>query len=87
MTAMLAVESTGGFKLPAEVKRAIWGDQMVDAQLWQPVVRDICAAVGLPMADEAAAGYPGSSAVFAVNRQAVIKLFPPFFARDFVVEI
>ena len=32
------------------------------------------------------AGYPGSCAVFLIEKQAVIKIFPPLFSADFAIE-
>ncbi len=50
---------------------------MTDTWLFQPVIRDICSALSLQQSSDPAAGYPGSCAVFVVDEQVVIKLYPP----------
>lgn len=83
---MIRIEVTNGPYLPANITRENWRDMMSNAQLWRPVAAEICTAVGLPMSAGLVAGFPGSSAVFAVDERFVIKLFPPLFAGDFAVE-
>ncbi len=85
--AMKVVEARQRSGLPAEIGRDSWGDLMTDVRLWQPVIKDIWAAVDLQMGDGLAVGYPGSCAVFLVDGQAVIKLYPPLFAKDFHIEL
>lgn len=83
---MIRIDVTGQPRLPAEINRENWGDLMTDVHLWQPVIEEICSAVGMEMNAGLVAGYPGSCAVFVVAEQAVIKLFPPIFASDFKIE-
>jgi hygromycin-B 7''-O-kinase len=50
-------------------------------------VRRICQDNGLVVADKITAGFPGSSAVFIVDKQAVVKIFPPFLIGNCHLEI
>ncbi len=83
---MIRIEVTTDPHLPAVIDREHWRDLMLDAHVWRPVAADIFAALGMPMSAELVAGFPGSSAVFVIDQRFVIKLFPPMFAGDFVVE-
>ena len=56
-----------------------------DAALWEPVVRRICQRHGFP-AGAVKAGFPGTCAVFVVDEQVVVKLYPPMLPQDFLRE-
>ena len=73
--------------LPAVIDGNKWGAIFTDAVLWQPVVRRICQEMGLAPALSIKSGYPGSCAVFIVDREIVLKLYPPLFAADFEREL
>ncbi len=81
--------------LPTVDNWAEWGAIFTDAALWQPVVRRICqenpVSVGLTAEDvpcqEIEAGFPGSTAVFIVDERIVVKIFPPFLAADYELEV
>lgn len=62
-----------------------WGRIFTDIALWTPVVREICRRSGLP-AREIAPGYPGTNAVFVVDRAWVVKVYAPFCHHDFALE-
>jgi len=62
-----------------------WGRVFTDAVLWAPAVREVCRQNHLPVT-EIEAGYPGTNAVFIVDRRYVVKLFCPFCREDFALE-
>ncbi|MCA9933046.1 MAG: aminoglycoside phosphotransferase family protein [Ardenticatenaceae bacterium] len=62
-----------------------WSAMFTDAALWQPVVRRICRQHGLT-AGTVKAGFPGTCAVFVVDEQVVVKLYPPMLPQDFLRE-
>jgi hygromycin-B 7''-O-kinase len=72
--------------LPDSVGWENWGMLFLDVNLWRPVVAHICAAMAINQATQIEAGFPGGCAVFIVDRQVVIKLYPPMMARDFYRE-
>ena len=81
------------FYLPAIHDWADWGPLFTDAARWRPAVAALWAAepslaarTGLAAIDTLTAGYPGTCAVFLLDETAVIKLFPPMVAGDFVRE-
>lgn len=83
---MIRIEMKDELALPVDIDRDNWGPLMTDVQLWSPVLTRIGSATGLDVDAGMVAGYPGSSAVFVIGEQAVIKIFPPIFAGDFAVE-
>ena len=60
-----------------------WGAMFGNAALWKPVVRKICQDTGAAAGEEIVSAYPGSSAVFIVDKQVVVKIFAPFLTQDF----
>ncbi len=72
--------------LPADIGWHNWKGLFTDAALWRPVVTQICREHHLAAAERVEAGFPGSNAVFVVDEQIVIKLFPPLFVHDYPVE-
>jgi hygromycin-B 7''-O-kinase len=72
--------------LPAAVSWDNWGSLFLEVDLWRPVVRRICQASAVTSANHIEAGFPGGCAVFIVDRQVVIKLYPPMMQRDFYRE-
>ena len=72
--------------LPDRVSWENWGELFLDLNLWRPVVARICAATAVTPASHVEAGFPGGCAVFVVDRQVVVKLFPPMMAQDFYRE-
>jgi hygromycin-B 7''-O-kinase len=73
--------------LPAPDNWAEWEAVFTDATMWEPVVRRICQETGTAAAEKISAGYPGSSAVFIVDDEVVVKIFAPFLIHDFHREI
>lgn len=69
--------------LPAEVSWHNWAGFFTDVPVWQPVVKRIFQETFVSSVERIDAGYPGSCAVFVVDQQFVIKLFPPLFPQDF----
>ena len=61
-----------------------WGAIFTDVDLWTPVVSEICAREGIAY-DSIEAGYPGTNAVFLLDRKYVIKVYNPVW-KDFGVE-
>ncbi len=72
--------------LPAAFTWAEWSRLFTDAKLWAPVVQHICRETGTATANAIEAGYPGTCAVFVVDRQVVVKIFPPVL-HDFDREL
>ncbi|MFQ5934276.1 MAG: phosphotransferase family protein, partial [Dehalococcoidia bacterium] len=62
-----------------------WGGIFTDVAVWEPVVRDICSLEGLPFSPMEAS-FPGTNAVFILDRKYVVKVFTPFW-QDFDVEL
>lgn len=73
--------------LPTADNWAEWGAIFTDASLWEPVVGRICEQNGIEVGAEIQSGYPGSTAVFIVDKTAVVKIFPPFLVQDYHLEI
>ena len=69
--------------LPSQVDWSGWGDLFVDVARWRPVVERICRTTAVASATHIEAGYPGTCAVFVVDGQVVVKLFPPMLWSDF----
>lgn len=77
-------------KLPEVKTWDDWGKIFLDAPTWAPLVEEICRRAGLPC-HTITAGYPGSNAVFVVNRQrpqqrAAVKIYAPFCHEDYAFE-
>ena len=77
-------------KLPAVKTWDDWGKIFLDVPTWAPLVQESCRRAGLPC-HTIIAGYPGSNAVFVVNRQlpaqrAVVKIYAPFCREDYTFE-
>jgi hygromycin-B 7''-O-kinase len=68
--------------LPVPRSWAAWGRIFTDVELWRPVVRQICATTGTAEGYLVEAGFPGSCAVFVVDRRVVVKIFPPQLGGD-----
>ncbi len=66
---------------------AEWSKIFGDPQIWQLILIEICKKTGITPALPFAAGYPGTCAVFAVEREFVIKIFPPFLPGDYSHEL
>lgn len=61
-----------------------WGAIFTDVDLWTPVISEICAREGIAY-DSIKAGYPGTNAVFLLDRKHVVKVYNPVW-KDFGVE-
>ena len=61
-----------------------WAAVFTDVDLWKPVVSEICAREGIT-SYTIEAGYPGTNAVFLLDRKYVIKVYNPVW-KDFAVE-
>jgi len=77
-------------KLPEVKTWDDWGKIFLDVPTWAPLVEEICRRARLPC-HTILAGYPGSNAVFVVNRQqpsqrAVVKIYAPFCHKDYAFE-
>jgi hygromycin-B 7''-O-kinase len=75
--------------LPAPRTWQAWGQVFLDVDIWTPPVQEICRRARLPVRS-IEAGYPGSNAVFVVNRhtpdEAVVKIYAPLCPEDFALE-
>jgi hygromycin-B 7''-O-kinase len=60
-----------------------WNRIFTDRRLWQPVVLDICRRTGLAEGQRIDSTFPGTCAVFVVDKTVVIKVFPPFLTDDY----
>lgn len=67
--------------LPAIQTWAEWGQMFTDVEQWAPVVRAICRREALSCQD-IEAGYPGTNAVYIVDRAYVVKVYAPFCHKD-----
>jgi hygromycin-B 7''-O-kinase len=56
-----------------------------DVEQWAPVVRAICRREGIPC-QEIEAGYPGTNAVYVVDRRYVVKVYAPFCHDEYELE-
>jgi len=77
-------------KLPEVETWDDWGKIFLDVPTWGPLVEEICRRAGIPCRT-ITAGYPGSNAVFVVNRKqpshrAVVKIYAPFCREDYAFE-
>jgi len=72
--------------LPDRISWENWGELFLDVNRWRPVVARICATTAVTHAGHVEAGFPGGCAVFVVERQVVVKLFPPMMEQDFYRE-
>lgn len=79
---MQVINATRPAHLPLDVGWHNWEALFTDSLLWQPVVNDIFEALGLAGSPQVKPGYPGTCAVFVVEEQYVLKLFPPMVACD-----
>ena len=71
-----------------------WATIFTDVDLWRPVIEHVWrrddqlqGASGVAFPTRIDAGYPGTCAVFIVDKTAVIKFFPPMVAGDFDREV
>ncbi len=62
-----------------------WGKFFTDVARWRPAVLEICRQAGLAVR-EVEAGFPGTNAVFVLDRAYVLKVYAPFCHRDFEIE-
>jgi hygromycin-B 7''-O-kinase len=79
--------------LPAIHDWPDWSAVFTDADYWRPAIEWLWSAEpalavrsGVARIETMTAGFPGTCAVFILNGTAVIKLFPPMVAGDFVRE-
>ena len=61
-----------------------WSSIFMDKELWTPVISRICSREGLRYSD-LRTGYPGSNAVFLLDRSYVVKVYNPVW-KDFGIE-
>ncbi|MCI0576829.1 MAG: aminoglycoside phosphotransferase family protein [Chloroflexi bacterium] len=73
--------------LPAFDAWPEWGAAFTNVTLWRPLLAHLYQQAGLGELGAVEAGFPGSCAVFIVDRQVVIKLFPPFLPQDYEREL
>jgi hygromycin-B 7''-O-kinase len=71
--------------LPAIRTWAEWGQMFTDLEQWAAAVRAICHREGIPCRD-IEAGYPGTNAVYIVDRTYVVKVYAPFCHADYDLE-
>ncbi len=71
--------NTPAHPLDPVLSPAHYGHCFVDLPLWQPFVRQVCAAHGLSCTDVAGTT-PGTFPTFRVDRRWVVKFFGPLFA-------
>lgn len=79
----LPMSQTRTSYLPIPDNWAAWGAIFANVSLWRPVVRSICQQTGVAKGELIESAYPGSSAVFIVDKQVVVKIFAPFLIQDF----
>lgn len=73
--------------LPAAVDWDSWSAIFTATDLWREAVVAVCSRLGQPLdLTQIEPGYPGTCAVFIVDRSAVVKFFPPFLEADFEKE-
>ena len=72
------------YLLPAVDTWEQWSAIFTDLALWKPVVSEICLQEGIACGS-VEAGYPGSNAVFLVDRRYAVKVYNPVW-KDFGVE-
>ena len=72
------------YRLPTVVTWEQWSAIFSDVALWRPVVSEICSGEGIAYSSMEA-GYPGTNAVFLLDRMYVIKIYSPLW-HDFGVE-
>ena len=61
-----------------------WSSIFTNVALWKPVVSEICSREGIAYSC-VRVGYPGTNAVFLLDRMCVIKIYNPFW-KEFRVE-
>ncbi len=71
--------------LPVIQTWAEWGAVFTRVDVWTPAVQAICRREKLPC-QQIEAGYPGTNAVFIVDRRYVVKIYAPFCHGDFDLE-
>jgi hygromycin-B 7''-O-kinase len=71
--------------LPAIRTWAEWGQIFTDLKQWEAAVRAICHRENIPCRD-IEAGYPGTNAVYIIDRTYVVKIYAPFCHRDYDLE-
>lgn len=79
----MAQQETRTAFLPVITGWAAWEEVFLNVEQWRPVVERVCHKIGVAGAYQVEAGYPGTCAVFVVNRQVVIKFYPPMLPHDF----
>lgn len=72
-------------QFPDQIGWHNWGALMCDGQLFEPLVRAVCARHQLPF-HRLEAGFPGTHAVFVVDGAAVVKLYAPLGLPDAYAE-
>lgn len=82
--------STATNLLPQSVTSQSWGELFTDVSRWTPAVQHVwalnpslVAATGIAVPKHIESGFPGTCAVFIVDKRAVVKFFPPFARNDF----
>lgn len=93
MHGISTMRSVRTYHLPVIHDWADWRSIFTDSALWRPLIEEIWAAepalpaaTGVEMPARVESGYPGTCAVFVVNRRVVVKLFPPMLPHDFEKE-
>ncbi|MBN1580505.1 MAG: aminoglycoside phosphotransferase family protein [Anaerolineae bacterium] len=71
--------------LPAIQTLQEWGAMFTDVAQWTAAVDEICRRERIRYR-QIEAGYPGSHAVFCLDRSYVVKIYAPFFPEDFDLE-
>ena len=68
--------------LPAIHTWAEWASLFTNVPRWTPVVHAIGRQAAIPI-ERIEAGFPGTNAVFVLDRTYVLKIYAPFCRRDF----
>jgi hygromycin-B 7''-O-kinase len=71
--------------LPVITTWAEWGRMFTNVAQWTSAVREICRRHNLPV-QHVEAGYPGTHAVFVVDKTYVVKIYTPLSPEDFDLE-
>lgn len=71
--------------LPAIQTWQEWGAMFTDVAQWKAAVDEICRQHGIRYR-RIQAGYPGTNAVFVLDRSTVVKIYAPFCHEDFDLE-
>ena len=62
-----------------------WGGMFTDVAQWRAAVDEICRREQIRYR-QIMAGYPGTNAVFVLDRSYVVKIYAPFCHEDFDLE-